>query len=124
MTATAAFTLDKWEPQSTDETAGVEFSRVIIAKTFTGEIEGTSTVEMLTAGNEISRAYVAFERFDVALQGHRGTFVLHHSASDAGANWRILTGSGTGELTGISGVAEIVNDDGDHTLTLVYEINR
>ncbi|HEV7974653.1 DUF3224 domain-containing protein [Amycolatopsis sp.] len=119
--ATAAFTLDKWEPQSTDETAGVEFSRVLIAKTFIGEIEGTSTVEMLAAGNEISRAYVAFERFDVAVQGRKGTFVLHHSASDAGASWTILTGSGTGELTGISGVAEIVNDDGGHTFTLTYE---
>jgi hypothetical protein len=121
-TAIAAFTLDKWEPQATDKTAGVEFARVAIAKTFTGEVEGTSTVELLTAVNETSRAYVAFERLDVAVHGRRGTFVLHHTASDAGMTLRILTGSGSGELDGITGVAEIVNDDGDHTFTLTYEL--
>jgi hypothetical protein len=121
-TATAAFTLDKWEPQATDETAGVEFARVALAKTFTGEVAGTSTVEMLTASNETSRSYVAFERLDVAVHGRKGTFVLHHTASDAGLTLRILTGSGAGELAGISGVAEIVNDHGDHTFTLTYEL--
>jgi hypothetical protein len=119
-TATAAFTLDKWEPQGTDETAGVEFARVAIAKAFTGEVEGTSTVEMLTATTETSRAYVAFER--LAVHGRKGTFVLHHTASDAGMTLRILTGSGTGELAGISCAAEIVNDDGAHTFTLTYEL--
>jgi hypothetical protein len=121
-TAIAAFNLDKWEPQATDRTAGVEFARVAIAKSFTGEVEGTSTVEMLTASNETSRAYVAFERLDVALHGRKGTFVLHHTASDAGLDLRILTGSGSGELKGISGVAEIVNDDGGHTFTLTYDL--
>jgi hypothetical protein len=121
-TATAAFNLDKWEPQATDRTAGVEFARVAIAKTFTGEVAGTSTVEMLTASNEISRAYVAFERLDVAVHGRKGTFVLCHTASDAGLDLRILTGSGSDELEGISGVAEIVNDDGDHTFTLTYDL--
>lgn len=124
MAATAAFTVDNWEPQSSEEdTPGAQFARVAISKTFTGEVEGTSTVEMLTAVSEVSRAYVGFERLDVAVQGRKGTFVLHHSASDAGMSLTVLTGSGTGELAGINGTAAITQDDaGAHTFTLTYEL--
>jgi hypothetical protein len=45
-TASAAFTLDKWDPKFSEEgTEGAKFSRVAIAKIFTGEVDGTSTVE-------------------------------------------------------------------------------
>ncbi|MFI5592504.1 DUF3224 domain-containing protein [Amycolatopsis sp. NPDC051758] len=122
-TATASFVLDNWAPQSTDEAAGTEFARVAISKTFTGAVEGTSTVEMLTASNATSRAYVAFERLDVSVDGRKGAFVLHHSADDSGLTLKILTGSGSGELTGISGSASIEMDaEQNHTFTLTYEI--
>ncbi|MEU5259633.1 DUF3224 domain-containing protein [Amycolatopsis sp. NPDC021455] len=121
-TATASFVLDKWEPQATDEAGGTEFARVAIAKTFTGVIEGTSTVEMLTASNATSRAYVAFERLEVSVDGRKGGFVLHHSADDTGLTLKILTGSGFGELAGISGTANIEIDGEDHHLTLTYTL--
>jgi len=122
-TATASFVLDKWEPQATDEAAGTEFARVAIAKTFTGAVEGTSTVEMLTASNATSRAYVAFERLAVSVDGRKGAFVLHHSADESGLTLTILTGSGSGELTGISGTARIDMDaEQNHTLTLTYDL--
>ncbi|MFD8500146.1 DUF3224 domain-containing protein [Amycolatopsis sp. NPDC059657] len=122
-TATAAFNLDKWEPQSEEKADGTEFARVAIAKTFTGEVEGTSTVEMLTAVNEIGRAYVAFERLSVAVGGRKGSFVLHHSAGEAGFTLTILPGSGTGDLTGITGTAAIEQDaEGNHTFKLSYEL--
>ncbi len=125
-TATASFVLDKWDPQASEEDAavgGTQFARVAIAKTFTGAIEGTSTVEMLTASNETSRAYVAFERLDVSVDGRKGGFVLRHWADDTGMSLLILAGSGTGELAGISGTAAIAQDgDGNHTLTLTYEL--
>ncbi|MFD9894725.1 DUF3224 domain-containing protein [Amycolatopsis sp. NPDC059027] len=121
-TATASFVLDSWEPQAEDETAGTRFARVAIVKTFSGDVEGASTVEMLTAVNDTSRAYVAFERFAGAVGGRKGTFVLHHSAGDHSLDLRILPGSGTGELAGISGTAAITQDaEGNHTLTLTYE---
>jgi hypothetical protein len=122
-TATASFVLDNWAPQATDEAAGTEFARVAISKTFTGAVEGTSTVEMLTASNAASRAYVAFERLDVSVDGRKGTFVLHHSADDSGLTLKILTGSGSGELAGISGAASIEMDaEQNHTFTLTYEL--
>ena len=121
-TATASFVLDKWEPQATDEAGGTEFARVAIGKTFTGAVEGTSTVEMLTASNATSRAYVAFERLEVSVDGRKGSFVLHHTADESGMALKILTGSGAGELTGISGTANIEIDGDDHHLTLTYTL--
>ncbi|WP_033289073.1 DUF3224 domain-containing protein [Amycolatopsis jejuensis] len=122
-TAVATFELDTWEPQEQDEAAGTAFARVVIAKTFTGALEGTSRVEMLTASNETSRAYVAFERFSGAVDGKKGTFVLRHTAGDEGLSLLLLPGSGTDELRGISGSAGIVVDDGgQHTFTLTYEL--
>ncbi|WP_370967134.1 DUF3224 domain-containing protein [Amycolatopsis sp. cg9] len=122
-TATASFVLDKWEPQATDEAGGTEFARVAIAKTFTGAVEGTSTVEMLTASNATSRAYVAFERLDVSVDGRKGGFVLHHTADDTGLTLKILAGSGFGDLAGISGTANIEVDAGqNHALVLTYDL--
>jgi hypothetical protein len=122
-TATASFVLDKWEPQATDKAAGTEFARVAIAKTFTGAVEGTSTVEMLTASNATSRAYVGFERLAVSVDGRKGAFVLHHTADDTGLTLKILTGSGSGELAGISGTASIeIDEEKNHTFTLAYEL--
>ncbi|MFJ9787303.1 DUF3224 domain-containing protein [Amycolatopsis sp. NPDC101161] len=122
-TATASFVLDKWEPQATDEAGGTEFARVAIAKTFTGAVEGTSTVELLSASNATSRAYVAFERLEVSVEGRKGGFVLHHTADDSGLTLKILTGSGFGELAGISGTANIEMDaEQNHTLVLSYDL--
>ncbi|UOX89267.1 DUF3224 domain-containing protein [Amycolatopsis sp. FBCC-B4732] len=122
-TATASFVLDKWEPQATDEAGGTEFARVAITKTFTGAIEGTSTVEMLTASNATSRAYVAFERLAVSVDGRKGGFVLHHTADDSGLTLKILAGSGFGELAGISGTANIELDaEQNHMLVLSYAL--
>ena len=122
-TATASFTVDQWEPQASDEFGGNELARVAIAKTFTGTVEGTSTVELLTANNATSRAYVGFERLEVSVDGRKGSFVLHHTADEeSGMTLKILTGSGAGELTGISGTATIEIDGEDHHLTLTYTL--
>ncbi|RSM48153.1 DUF3224 domain-containing protein [Amycolatopsis balhimycina DSM 5908] len=122
-TATASFVVGKWEPQATDEAGGTEFARVAIAKTFTGAVEGTSSVELLSASNATSRAYVAFERLEVSVDGRKGGFVLHHSADDTGLTLKILTGSGFGELAGISGTASIeIDADNNHAFTLTYAL--
>jgi len=121
-TATASFTVDQWEPQATEEFGDNELTRVAIAKTFTGAVEGTSKVELLAVNNSTSRAYVAFERLEVSVDGRKGSFVLHHTADESGMALKILTGSGAGELTGISGTANIEIDGEDHHLTLAYTL--
>ncbi|WP_410659885.1 DUF3224 domain-containing protein [Amycolatopsis sp. lyj-112] len=122
-TATASFTVDGWDPQSTEKAEDTEFSRVRLNKTFIGGVEGASTVEMLTAVNKTSSAYVAFERLSVSVDGRKGGFVLHHSAGENGHHLIVLPGSGHGELSGITGTALITQDDkGNHTFSLTYEL--
>ncbi|ANN21636.1 hypothetical protein SD37_08520 [Amycolatopsis orientalis] len=121
--ATASFTVDGWDPQATEKAENTEFSRVLLTKTFTGGVEGTSAVEMLTAVSGTSRAYVAFERLAVSVDGRKGGFVLHHSAGEDGHRLIVLPGSGHGELSGITGTATITQDDeGNHTFALTYEL--
>ena len=67
--------------------------------------------------------YVGVERFDVELQGRKGTFVVMHSStmlgSDYEMNLQVVPGSGTSELAGITGTAQITPS---HDLLLEYEI--
>ncbi|MBB2913124.1 hypothetical protein FHS43_004422 [Streptosporangium becharense] len=125
--ATGTFTIDSWEPHPYDEAEGATLTRVHLTKTFAGDLVGTSTTDIITAvaAVETSAAYAGFERFSGTVHGRRGTFVLHHTASrDTGRSslvWDILPDSGTGELAGIRGGGQIVNDDGDHSFHLDYE---
>ncbi|WP_158888195.1 DUF3224 domain-containing protein [Amycolatopsis anabasis] len=120
----ASFTVDSWESANYDEAEGAELGRTSLTKTFSGAIEGSSAVEMISGITGTSRAYAAFERLSVSLGGRKGTFVLQHAAfGPEGVDLRILPGSGTGELTGISGTASIErHQDGSHTFTLSYEL--
>jgi Protein of unknown function (DUF3224) len=126
--ATSAFTITDWEPTTIDDSDGVSLTRTKVTKTFTGDLEGTSVAELLMAGapND-SAAYVGFERIEGMLNGRAGSFILHHNAVSVGgkqsASWIIMANSGTGDLQGISGAAQIVIDaDGGHTLLLDYDL--
>jgi Protein of unknown function (DUF3224) len=126
--ATSAFTITGWEPTTIDDRDGVSLTRTKVTKTFTGDLEGSSVAELLMAGapND-SAAYAGFERIECNLNGRSGSFILHHNAvsvrGSQSATWTIMANSGTGELQGISGAAQIVIDaDGGHTLVLDYEL--
>jgi hypothetical protein len=126
--ATSAFTITGWEPTTIDDRDGVSLTRTKVTKTFTGDLEGTSVAELLMAGapND-SAAYVGFERIEGTLNERAGSFILHHNAVSAhsaqSATWTIMANSGSGELQGISGAAQIVIDaDGGHTLVLNYDL--
>ena len=132
---TAAFVIDSQEPRPNQLTtdAGIEFGLLLIAKTFTGAIDGTSTVEMLFTrtpreGSFAGAGYVALERITGTVDGRRGSFALLHISTidEQGTSWGrwiISPGSGTGELAGISGSGRIdIADDGAHSLQLDYEL--
>ncbi|RCG29097.1 DUF3224 domain-containing protein [Sphaerisporangium album] len=127
--AEGTFDIESWEPQTYDEREGATLTRVHITKAFHGDLEGTSTTDIVTAVGrvETSAAYAGFERFTGSVHGRKGTFVLHHNATSEGGDrslsWTILPDSGTGELQGITGTGNIVNDDGAHSYTLDYELS-
>ncbi len=126
-TATATFSLDTWDEEPLIDAGGRTFSRATVTKTFTGDIEGTSTTwVLLSKTGEQGQEYVGLETFDVSVHGRAGQFVLVHRAAASAdlVSWDVAPGSGTGELAGIAGTARIdIAADGTHTLTLEATVN-
>ncbi len=127
--ATGAFAIDSWEDEPFGERDGVKLSRVRVTKTFTGEIEGSSTAALVMAGAlEGSAAYVGLEQVVGSINGRSGSFVLHHSATMTkdrqSLSLTVVPDSGTGDLLGLSGQRRIeIDADGGHTLILDYELD-
>jgi hypothetical protein len=69
--ANGTFDIDSWEPQAIDERDGATLNRVHLTKTFHGDLEGTSTADILTVMAQVegSAAYVGFERFTGGVHG-------------------------------------------------------
>jgi len=127
--ATGSFDV-KITPLATDSPAeGSTLGRMSIDKKFHGDLEATSTGEMLTAGTAIesSAGYVAIERVTGSLHGKRGTFALQHNATmtrGTGAlNIIVVPDSGTGELTGLSGTLGIEIAGGKHAYVFEYTLD-
>jgi len=127
--ATGTFEIEDWKEQPYHEGDGATLTRASVIKTFYGDVEGGSTAELLMAygAKEGSAAYVGFERVSGRVHGRSGSFVLQHNAimegGEGDATWTVVPGSGTGELRGISGEAEISNGpDGSHSFALDYEL--
>lgn len=127
--AAGTFVLDVFDTgEPYDVHQDTKIARVHVEKTFSGDLTGTSTAELLTVTTgETPRAYVAIERFEGTLDGRSGGFVLQHNAGGENGepwlSWKIAEGTGTGDLAGITGEGQIVvGPDGGHSYTLDYEI--
>jgi hypothetical protein len=123
-TAKSAFTIEGRD-ETPAEWDGGSMSRARWTKTFTGDLSGTSTVELILARLATGASvYVGVERFDVALDGRKGGFVLMHSATMLDeahdSAWTIVPGSGDGELAGITGRGEILPN---HDFLLHYDLD-
>ncbi len=110
------------------ERDGITLNRNVVRKQFSGDVVGSSEAQMLAAftGTPGSAGYVAIEHFTGSVDGKSGSFVLQHSGvmdkGHAQLTVTIVPGSGTGELTGISGTLTINNDEGQHSYVLDYEL--
>jgi hypothetical protein len=117
-------------PQTVDnkpaETA--QLGRMSIDKVFSGELEATSTGEMLFAGTETegSGGYVAIERVRGTLNGKTGTFVLQHlgtmTKNEPIMKVTVLPDSGTSQLAGIAGTMTIKIENGKHSFEFAYTL--
>ena len=123
MTANGTFEV-KLTPQ---EDEGFPAGRMLIDKTFSGDLSGTGLGQMISKRTESGVAvYHAVEEFSGELKGKQGGFTLIHSGymdSEAQSlEVTILDGSGSGELAGISGAMLITQDDSGHQYELHYEL--
>lgn len=123
MTATGSFDV-KLDPQEdSDAPAG----RMIIHKTYNGDLVGTAKGQMLSKRVEGgAAAYSAVEEVSATLAGKAGTFTLIHngfmSQQERKLDVYVLPGSGTGELSNISGTLEIVQEGGKHGYFFKYKL--
>jgi hypothetical protein len=127
-TTSGRFDLTSWDEEVFDDAEGARLVRARNTKAFEGGVTGTSATELLQVfAGESSAAYVAVERVNAAVDGHKGTFVLRHSAlgSATGGDFRVdvVPDSATGELTGLTGTLTIAKSpEGDHTYTFDYQL--
>ncbi len=125
MRANATFEITGWDQSEWDESPSGKLARARVTKQFSGEAEGSSVAEVLTAETSTGpAAYTAQERFAGSLGGRAGSFIAQHGATEAGnsSGWVIVTGSGSGDLTGIAGTATLTVDDDGHRITFDYEL--
>ena len=119
--------MNPFPPYETEE--GVQLGRVSIDKTFTGDLEGASHVEMISAVTPVkgSAGYVAIERVSGSLHGQSGTFVLQHSGTMTRGTPELVVSvvpdSGTGALEGIAGRLAIEITGGKHFYSFDYTLN-
>jgi hypothetical protein len=104
----------KFEVQSWDENPYVELegdaklTRASVGQAFTGDLEGEGSVEWLMCYREDKTAdFVGLQRFVGSLGSRSGTFVMTTQGSfdgtEAKGSLDVVAGSGTEELTGITG---------------------
>ncbi|BDF96245.1 MULTISPECIES: DUF3224 domain-containing protein [Pseudoalteromonas] len=107
---------------------GVNLGRMSIDKTFTGELDATSTGEMLSAmtATQGSAGYVAIEQVTGSLSGKKGSFVLqHYGQMNKGKDSLILQvvpDSASGELEGLTGDMAIRIEQGIHFYDFEYQL--
>jgi len=126
--AEAAFTIDDSTTTPVDWPRG-DMGRVRWIKTYTGEVAGAGTLESVMCqlttedGAPEARTFLGLERVEGEVHGRKGSFALIHLATSLGDENRmdltIQPGSGTGELTGITGTAEMLPG---HGFVLEYEL--
>ena len=123
MTARGTFEVDLQPKADADFPAG----RMVIDKTYSGDMTGSGKGQMISKGTEGGTAvYYAVEEFSGAVNGKNGAFTLIHrgqmSKESQTLDVEILPGSGSGELENISGSMVITQDSNGHAYDLVYKL--
>lgn len=127
--AQSTFAIRSWDETPFDELEdGSKLSRASIVKSYEGSLSGQGKTEQLASYlPDGSGQFSAIERFRGSLDGREGTFVFQHVGTFENgivhATWRVVPGSATGELTGLSGeVAFEAGHAESFPVLFVYEI--
>ena len=123
MSAKGKFDIN-FAPQEDDTTPA---GRMIINKSYQGDMEGSGVGQMISKRTESGTAvYYAIEEFSGSVKGKSGAFTLVHKGHMSKAlqslEIDILEGSGNGDLENISGSMLILQDANGHTYELKYEL--
>lgn len=107
--ATGRFEMTSWDENPFEEMeGGRKLTRAHVSNAFSGDIEGESKLEYLMAySDEDTAFFVGMERIDGRLGDRAGSFVLQQTGTyrdgTVNASWFVVPGSGTGELSELTG---------------------
>jgi hypothetical protein len=135
--AESTFTVTSFDPVdwSPDIITGLPTGHANLLKTFTGAIQGRAVTQFSYSYDESSNTgtYLALESFEGLVDGLKGAVNVVHSSTVEGRTagtsssefFKIVPGSGTSELSGISGAGALwVEADGSHHFRLDYGLPR
>ena len=124
----ATFRTTSWDETTCREIeGGGKTTRVTVTKTFAGAIEGEGTLEyVMFYRADGTASFVGLELVVGRLGERSGSFVLEHTGSFEGAvaraTWRVVPGSGTGDLVGLKGTGGFASAHAEsYPMTLEYE---
>ena len=111
------------------EETGPRYAHARARMAYTGVIEGESTVDYLVfysgTGYVSDHPSLGLERIEGSVAGREGSFVIQHEvdfdATGITGRWTVLSGSGTGELAGLSGTGTIGGKHGETDLPYTFE---
>jgi hypothetical protein len=128
--ATGTFQGKSWEETAFSEIeGGPKLARASVTNVYSGDVEGEGTLEyLLLYRHDGTCGFVGVERIVGRIGGRAGSFVLQHDgvweSGTARGNWFVVPGSGTDELTGLTGTGGYIAEHGSPkaTLTLEYDL--
>ena len=107
--AQAQFKVQSWDENTYEELDGdAKLTRASVGQEFTGDLEGGGSVEWLMCYREDKTAdFVGLQRFVGRIGSRSGSFVMQTRGSfdgtEAKGDLDVVAGSGTEELSGITG---------------------
>ena len=119
----AQFEVTSWDETPFDQGTGIaKLTEALVAKKYTGDVEGTSTTKWLMVyAPDNTATFVGLERIRGTVAGKRGSLVLQHVGrfEDGSADASLTVISGTDELKAASGSGDFkANPAGSITLNL------
>jgi Protein of unknown function (DUF3224) len=128
--ATATFKIEGWDERPYAEIeGGRKLTQASVKQAFTGDVEGQGAVEWLMCYRPDETAdFVGLQRIVGQLGGRSGSFVLLQTdgtfdGTEAMARVSVVRGSGTGDLTGLSGTGGFsAPRGGEPTIRLDYKL--
>ncbi|GAB3389319.1 DUF3224 domain-containing protein [Lysobacter fragariae] len=127
--AKGPFDVKRTAMESVDAGGDAAFGRIRFEKRFHGDLDASSVVEMLSAGDPStgSAGYVAVEHVIGSLQGRGGRFMFQHNGvmenGHGSLSVTVVPGSGTDALAGLRGSLLIeIAKDGAHSYSFEYTL--
>jgi hypothetical protein len=125
--------IKSYQPTVFDEVPGAPtLSDIRLTETFSGDIEGDGVAHVVQAARADGAAsFAGIERVRGSIGGKQGSFLLQvhgtvvrkEMKKEMKAEWIVVPGSGTGELTGLRGDGGFTAELGQHgSIWLDYQI--